>query len=102
MNEAGNLQGDNIPSNLRDASRTALAAIRFIRAGNEEALCDLVSTLDSAEQAQLCGALASLANASLLICDQMADELDQVDPQGGKGRLRGDDILRLIAVSMLS
>ena len=97
------MQGDNIPSNLRDASRTALAAIRFIRAGNEQVLCDLVSTLDSAEQSQLCGALASLTSAALAICDQMADQLDQAVPlDGNRGRLRGDDVLRLISVSMLS
>ena len=62
MNNEAEMLGSNIPSNLRDANRSALAVIRFIRAGNTDGLLDLVGTLDDSEKGQLCGALGAIAN----------------------------------------
>ena len=76
-----------------DAARSAVAALRYLRNGQEGAAMLLVAGMDGAEMEHFAGACLALANAALQVADALSE---QVTLSTGRAAVTGDHILRLM------
>jgi hypothetical protein len=77
----------------QDAGRSAVAALRYLRNGQEGAALLLVAGMDGAELEHFAGACLALANAALQVADTLSE---QVTLSTGRMAATGDDILGLM------
>ena len=83
---------NDLHAELTDAARTALEIIRRERAGDLRGIVDLVSTYSDGGQGLILGAMASVVNHALAALDELATSHGEP--------IRGDDLLRQMAVSL--
>jgi hypothetical protein len=76
-----------------DAARSAVAALRYLRNGQEGAAVLLLADMDGAELESFAGACLALASASLQVADALSE---QVTLATGRLAATSEDILRLM------
>lgn len=79
-----------------DASRSAIAALRYLRANDPESAVALVATLDERECGAFAGACLAIASAALSVCDQLSEAYSRAT---GAPAARADDILGLLTLA---